>query len=101
MAQFAPMSHDRRSCRPPPSSFCTKCSGERRHPQDLRRTGRTRLSLRLRLTYSGVRSRALTSASPPTPTSTTAFGSIQVYDRDAGVGDFKDTAKVVAKLRGC
>ena len=50
--------------------------GERRHPQDLMNWP-TKASLRSRPTYSGVRSRALTSALPPSPTGNTVFAFIK------------------------
>ena len=74
--------------------------GERRHPQDMRRIGRTRLHCR--------RTRPILASGAGVDLSVTSESDwqhgvrvYQAYDRDAGAMDAKDTANVVSKLPDC
>jgi len=74
--------------------------GQRRHPPDLRRTGRGRLCRG--------RARSILAQEPGVDLSVTSEADwqhglrlYQAYDRDGGVRDIKDTLDTVAKLSEC
>ena len=75
--------------------------GERRHPRDIATSWPNKASSRSRRTYSGVKSRASTSASLQRPDWQYGLRLYQAYDRDEGVEDIKDTVDAVAKLPEC
>ena len=75
--------------------------GERRHSQDTATNWPSKASSRSRQTYSGVRSRASTSASLQSRTGSTAFASIKPMTGTPAPGTLRTPANAVAKLPEC